>query len=74
MRHSAALAEHLITFAVALQPARFREHYQAMWLGELDWLKAQDAPVLGWAVGVLSTAVMTRLALRARRARAARQV
>jgi hypothetical protein len=74
MRHSAALAEHLVACAVALQPARFREQYQATWLGELDWIKAQDAPVLGWAVGVLSTAVMTRLALRARLAHAARQV
>ena len=74
MRYSAALAEHMVAYAVALQPARYREHYQAMWLGDLDWLKAQDAPVLGWAVGMLSTAVMTRLALRARLAHAARQV
>jgi hypothetical protein len=74
MRYSAALAERLVAYAVALQPAPFREHYQTMWLGDLDWLKTQDAPVLGWAVGMLSTAAMTRLALRARLAHTARQV
>jgi hypothetical protein len=74
MRYSAALAERLVAYAVALQPAPFREHYQAMWLGDLDWLKTQDAPVLGWAVGMLSTATMTRLALRAKLAHTARHV
>jgi hypothetical protein len=66
MRHSAELAERLVAYAVALQPARHREHYQAMWLGELDWLKAQKCPSLGWAIGVAGTAVFTRLALRTR--------
>jgi RNA polymerase sigma factor (sigma-70 family) len=71
MRYSAALAEQLVAYAVALQPARYRQHYQAMWLGELDWLKAQRCPLLGWAIGVAGTAVFTRLELRARLAGAA---
>jgi DNA-directed RNA polymerase specialized sigma24 family protein len=71
MRYSTALAEQLVVYAVALQPARYREHYQAMWLGELDWLKAQRRPLLGWAIGVAGTAVFTRLELRARLAGAA---
>jgi hypothetical protein len=71
MRYSATVAERLVAYAVALQPARYREPYQAMWLGELDWLQAQDAPVLGWAIGVAGTAVFTRLELRARLAGAA---
>jgi RNA polymerase sigma-70 factor (ECF subfamily) len=66
MRYNAALAERLVAYAVALQPARYREQYRAMWLGELDWLKAQRCPLLGWAVGVAGTAVFTRLELRAR--------
>jgi RNA polymerase sigma-70 factor (ECF subfamily) len=71
MRYSAALAERLVAYAVGLQPARYRDHYQATWLGELDWLKAQKCPVLGWAIGVAGTAVFTRLELRARLAGAA---
>jgi RNA polymerase sigma factor (sigma-70 family) len=71
MRYSAALAERLVAYAVWLQPARYREHYRAIWLGELDWLKAQRCPVLGWAIGVAGTAVFTRLELRARLAGAA---
>jgi RNA polymerase sigma-70 factor (ECF subfamily) len=71
MRYSAALAERLVAYAVGLQPARYREHYQATWLGELDWLKAQSCPMLGWTIGVAGTAVFTRLELRARLAGAA---
>ena len=71
MRYSAALAERLVAYAVGLQPACYREHYRAMWLGELDWLKAQRCPVLGWAIGVAGTGVFTRLELRARLAGAA---
>jgi hypothetical protein len=74
MRYSVALAERLVAYAVAVQPAGFREEYDRVWLAELDLLKVQRCPVLGWAVGVLSTAVMTRLALRARLAHTARQV
>jgi RNA polymerase sigma-70 factor (ECF subfamily) len=66
MRYSAALAERLVAYAVGLQPARYREHYRAMWLGELDWLKAQRRPLLGWAIGVAGTAPFTRLELRVR--------
>jgi RNA polymerase sigma-70 factor (ECF subfamily) len=71
MRYSAALAERLVAYAVGLQPAHYREHYQAIWLGELDWLKARRCPVLGWAIGVAGTAAFTRLELRARLASAA---
>lgn len=66
MRYSPALAERLIRRAVAVLPEPYRELYEAMWLGELDWLKMHGRPLIGWSLGVASTAVLTRLELRAR--------
>jgi hypothetical protein len=74
VRYGRGLAERLIGWAIRWLPEPYREHYQAEWLAELDWLRARERPVLGWAGGVLSTAAMTRLALRARLERAAGRV
>jgi hypothetical protein len=68
------LTRRLLGYAVAWLPEPYREQYQAEWLGELDWLKAQRRPLVGWAVGVLSTSARTRVELRARLARAATRV
>jgi hypothetical protein len=70
-RHSAPLAEWLVARAVSFLPSRYREQYEAEWLGEVDWHKRQGHPLLGWAMGVAGTAVFTRLELRARLAGAA---
>jgi len=71
VRRSAPLAEWLVARAVALLPSGYREQYAAEWLGEVDWQRQQAHPLLGWAIGVMGTAVFTRLALRERLAGAA---
>jgi hypothetical protein len=71
MRHSPALAERLIGWAVAWLPERYRAQYQAEWLAELGVLKGDDSPLLGWAARILATAPFIRVALRARLAGAA---
>jgi hypothetical protein len=70
-RHSAGLAEWLVARAVACLPGPYRAQYEAVWLGEIDWQRQQGRPLLGWTIGVVGTAVFTRLELRARLAGAA---
>jgi hypothetical protein len=66
IRYSAALAERLVRRAVGRLPESYREQYQAEWLAELDYLKAGRRPLLGWAIGLASTAGRTSSELRSR--------
>jgi hypothetical protein len=71
VRHSARLAAWLVARSVACLPSPYRAQYEAVWLGEVDWQRQQGRPLLGWAIGVAGTAVITRLELRTRLAGAA---
>jgi hypothetical protein len=66
LRHSVWLAERLVRCAVARLPKPYREHYQSIWAGELDRLKAKRRPLLGWAVRLLLTSGRTGVELRQR--------
>jgi hypothetical protein len=74
VRHSPTLVGWLLGWAVAWLPERYRAQYEAEWQAELDVLKQDDSPLLGWAVWVLATAAVTRVALRPRLAGAAGRV